>query len=313
MSARKKVTVIGGGMTGGAIAQRLVEKGIADVVIQDDPQFAGTMHHGKALDETQAASWLGFDTKITATDAWADTASSDVIVVTAGAPRKPGMSREELLNGNADIVRAKVTDAAKASPNAVMIIFSNPMDAMCHVALKASGFPRERVIGQGGALDTARFRAFLAMETGMSVRDVHAYVLGGHTDTTMVPVVSQARIGGLPLASLLSQEKIDAVVARTMRGGAEIGELMKVSSAYYAPSAATVEMVEAILLDQDRLIPAAVLCKGEYGIQDIVCGVMCRLGASGIKQTYEMPVSDDEAARIRKAADATKTLLALLN
>lgn len=313
MSARTKVTVIGGGMTGGAIAQRLVEKGIADVVIQDDPQFAGTLHHGKALDETQAASWLGFDTKITATDAWEDTADSDVIVVTAGAPRKPGMSREELLNGNAGIVRAKVTDATKASPNAVIIIFSNPMDAMCHVALKASGFPRERVIGQGGALDTARYRAFLAMETGMSVRDVHAYVLGGHTDTTMVPIVSQARIGGLPLASLLSQEKIDAVVARSMRGGAEIGELMKVSSAYYAPSAATVEMVEAILLDQDRLIPSAVLCKGEYGIQDTVCGVMCRLGAGGIKQTYEMPVSDDEADRIRKAADATKTLLALLN
>jgi malate dehydrogenase len=312
MSARKKVTVIGGGMTGGAIAQRLVEKGIADVVIQDDPQFAGTMHHGKALDETQAASWLGFDAKITGTDGWDDTKNSDVVVVTAGAPRKPGMSREELLNGNADIVRAKVTEAAKASPNAVLIIFSNPMDAMCHVALKASGFPRERVIGQGGALDTARFRAFIAMETAVSVRDVHAYVLGGHTDTTMVPVVSQARVGGLPLTSLLSQEKIDALVARTMRGGAEIGELMKVSSAYYAPSAATIEMVEAILLDQERLIPSAVLCKGEYGIQDIVCGVMCQLGAGGVKKTHEMPVSDDEADKIRKAADATKQLLTLL-
>jgi malate dehydrogenase len=312
MSTRKKVTVIGGGMTGGAIAQRLVERGIADVIIQDDPEFAGTMHHGKALDETQAASWLGFDAKITATDGWEATANSDVVVVTAGAPRKPGMSREELLNGNADIVRAKVTEAAKASPNSVMIIFSNPMDAMCHVALKASGFPRERVIGQGGALDTARFRAFLAMETGMSVRDVHAYVLGGHTDTTMVPVVSQARIGGLPLMSLLSQEKIDAVVARAMRGGAEIGELMKVSSAYYAPSAATVEMVEAILLDQDRLIPSAVLCRGEYGIREVVCGVMCQLGAGGVKKTFETPVSDDEADRIRKAAEATKALLALL-
>jgi malate dehydrogenase len=312
MSARKKVTVIGGGMTGGAIAQRLVEKGIADVVIQDDPQFAGTMHHGKALDETQAGSWLGFDARITATDGWDDTKNSDVVVVTAGAPRKPGMSREELLNGNADIVRAKVTEAAKASPNAVLIIFSNPMDAMCHVALKASGFPRERVIGQGGALDTARFRAFVAMETGVSVRDVHAYVLGGHTDTTMVPIVSQARVGGLPLSSLLPQEKIDALVARTMRGGAEIGELMKVSSAYYAPSAATIEMVEAILLDQERLIPSAVLCKGEYGIQDIVCGVICQLGAGGVKKTHEMPVSDDEADKIRKAADATKSLLALL-
>ena len=312
MGARKKVTVIGGGMTGGAIAQRLVEKGIADVVIQDDPQFAGTLHHGKALDMTQSASWLGFDSKITATDGWDETKDSDVVVCTAGAPRKPGMSREDLLNGNADIVRAKVKDAAKASPNAVIIIFANPMDAMCHVALEASGFPRERIIGQGGALDTARYRAFLSMETGVSVRDVHAYVLGGHTDTTMVPVVSQARIGGLSLSSFLSQDKIDAVVARTMRGGAEIGELMKVSSAYYAPSAATVEMVEAILLDENRMIPSAVLCKGEYGINDIVCGVMCQLGAGGIKKTYETPVSDDEKNKIKAAADATKNLIGLL-
>ena len=312
MSARKKVTVVGGGMTGGAIAQRLVERNVADVVIQDDPQFAGALHHGKALDETQAASWLGFEAKITGADGWDETAGSDVIVITAGAPRKPGMTREDLLNGNAEIVREKAAQAAKASPNAAMIIFSNPMDAMCHVALKASGFPRERIIGQGGALDTARYRAFLSMETGISVRDVHAYVLGGHTDTTMVPIVSQARIGGLPLTSLLPQDKIDALVARTMRGGAEIGELMKVSSAYYAPSAATVEMVEAILLDQNRLSPSAVLCKGEYGINDIVCGVMCQLGAGGIKKTFESPVSDDELAKIRKAADATKDLIALL-
>lgn len=312
MGARKKVTVIGGGATGGAIAQRLVEKGIADVVIQDDPQFAGSLHHGKALDMTQSASWLGFDSKVIGTDGWDETAGSDVVVCTAGAPRKPGMSREDLLNVNADIVRSKVKDAAKASPNAVIIIFANPMDSMCHVALKASGFPRERIIGQGGALDTARFRAFLAMETGVSVRDVHAYVLGGHTDTTMVPVVSQARIGGLPLSSYMTQERIDAVVARTMRGGAEITELMKISSAYYAPSAATAEMVEAILLDQDRLIPSAVLCKGEYGINDVVCGVMCQLGAGGVKRTLEMPVTDDEAGRIRAAAEATKNLVALL-
>ncbi len=312
MAARKKVTVIGGGMTGGAIAQRLVEKGIADVVIQDDPQFAGSLHHGKALDMTQSASWLGFDTKIIATDGWDETAGSDVVICTAGAPRKPGMSREDLLNGNADIVRSKVKDAAKASPNSVIIIFANPMDAMCHVALDASGFPRERIIGQGGALDTARFRAFLAMESGASVRDVHAYVLGGHTDTTMVPVTSQARIGGLPLTSLLTQEKIDAIVARTMRGGAEIGELMKVSSAYYAPSAATLAMVESILLDEDRLIPSAVLCKGEHGIDGIVCGVMCQLGAGGIKRTHEMPVDSDEAAKIKKAAEATRELIALL-
>ena len=312
MTTGKKVTVVGGGMTGGAIAQRLVEKGVCDVVLQDDPEIAGTLHHGKALDMRQSASWLGFESRITPTDGWDETAGSDVVVVTAGAPRKPGMSREELLNGNAEIVRAKVKEIAKTSPDAVIIIFSNPMDAMCHVALKESGFPRERIIGQGGALDTARFRAFLSMETGVSVRDVHAYVLGGHTDTTMVPIVSQARIGGLPLDALLPQDKIDAIVARTMRGGAEIGELMKVSSAYYAPSAATIEMVEAILLDQDRLIPSAVLCKGEYGIDGTVCGVMCQLGAGGVKRTLETPVSDDEERKIRKAADATKDLIALL-
>lgn len=309
---RKKVTVIGGGMTGGAIAQRLVEKGIADVVIQDDPQFAQTLHHGKALDMAQSAAWLGFETKITATDGWDETKDSDVVVCTAGAPRKPGMSREDLLNGNAEIVRAKIKEAAKASPNAVIIIFANPMDAMCHVALEASGFPRERIIGQGGALDTARYRTFLQMETGASIRDVSAYVLGGHTDTTMVPIVSQARIGGLPLTSLMTLDRIDAIVARTMRGGAEIGELMKVSSAYYAPSAATVEMVEAILLDQNRMIPSAVLCTGEHGINGVVCGVMCELGAGGIKRTFETPVSDDEQAKIKKAADATKDLIALL-
>ncbi len=309
---RKKVTIIGGGMTGGAIAQRMVEKGIADVVIQDDPQFAQTLHHGKALDMAQSAAWLGFDTKITATDGWDETKDSDVVVCTAGAPRKPGMTREDLLNGNADIVRAKITEAAKASPNSVIIIFANPMDAMCHVALDASGFPRERIIGQGGALDTARYRTFLQMETGASISDVSAYVLGGHTDTTMVPIVSQARIGGLPLTSLMAQDRIDAIVARTMRGGAEIGELMKVSSAYYAPSAATVEMVEAILLDQNRMIPSAVLCNGEHGISGVVCGVMCELGAGGIKRTFETPVSDDEQAKIKKAADATRDLIALL-
>jgi malate dehydrogenase len=306
------VTVIGGGMTGGAIAQRLVEKGIADVVIQDDPQFAGTLHHGKALDMAQSASWLGFETSITATDGWEETAGSDVIVCTAGAPRKPGMSREDLLNGNADIVRSKVKEAAKASPNSVIIIFANPMDAMCHVALEASGFPRERIIGQGGALDTARFRAFLSMGAAVSIRDVHAYVLGGHTDTTMVPIVSQARIGGLPLDCYFTGDDVEKIVARTMRGGAEIGELMKVSSAYYAPSAATVEMVEAILLDQGRLIPSAILCKGEHGITDVVCGVMCQLGVGGVKKTLEMPVTDEEAAKIKTAADATKELIALL-
>jgi malate dehydrogenase len=309
---RKKVTIVGAGMTGGAMAQRLIERDICDVVLQDDPQFAGTMHHGKALDESQAAPWEGFSTRIIATDGWEETAGSDVVVVTAGAPRKPGMSREELLNGNAEIVRSKVAAAAKASPNAVIIVFSNPMDAMCHVAMQASGFPRERVIGQGGALDSARYRYFIAAELGVSVNDVHGYVIGGHTDTTMVPVVSQTRVGGVPLTDLLPPERVQAIVARAMRGGAEIGELYKTGSAYFAPSAATIAMVEAILLDQRRLIPCSVYHQGEYGIRDVFSGTVCQLGEGGIQRTFELPLTDEERAKVIAAAEATKELLKLL-
>ncbi len=310
---RKKVTIVGAGMTGGAMAQRLIERDICDVVLQDDPQFAGTMHHGKALDESQAAPWEGFSSRIVATDGWEETADSDVVVVTAGAPRKPGMSREELLNGNAAIVRAKVEAAAKASPNAVIIIFSNPMDAMCHVAMQASGFPRERIVGQGGALDSARYRYFIAAELGVSVNDVHGYVIGGHTDTTMVPVVSQTRVGGVPLTDLLPPERVQAIVARAMRGGAEIGELYRTGSAYFAPSAATIAMVEAILLDQRRLIPCSVYHQGEYGIRDVFSGTVCQLGEGGIQRTFELPLTDEERAKVVAAAEATKELLKLLN
>jgi len=310
--ARKKVTIIGAGMTGGAMAQRIVERDIADVVLQDDPQFAGTMHHGKALDEGQAAPWLGVSSRITATDGWDETENSDLIICTAGAPRKPGMSREDLLNGNAAIIRAKITDAAKRSPNAPIIIFANPMDAMCHVALKASGFPRERIIGQGGALDSARYRYFVADALGVSVKDVHGYVIGGHTDTTMVPVVSQTRIGGVPLTDLLPPDKVAALVARTMRGGAEIGELYKTGSAYFGPSASTAAMAEAILLDQRRLIPCSTLHTGEYGISDVFSGTICQLGEGGIQRTFEMPLTDDEKSRVIKAADATKDLVKLI-
>ena len=310
--ARKKVTIIGAGMTGGAMAQRLIELDICDVVLQDDPQFAGTMHHGKALDESQAGPWSGYSMQISATDGWDETANSDVVVVTAGAPRKPGMSREELLNNNAAIVRAKVAEAVKHSPNAVIIVFSNPMDAMCHVALKASGFPRERVIGQGGMLDSARYRYFVSAELGVSPQDVHGYVIGGHTDTTMVPVVSQTRVGGVPLTDLLPKEKVDALVARAMRGGAEIGELYKTGSAYFAPSAATIAMVESVLLDQRRLMPCSVLHQGEYGIQDVYSGTVCQLGEGGIQRTFELRLDDDEKARVVDAANKTKELVALI-
>lgn len=310
---RKKVTIVGAGMTGGAMAQRLIERDICDVVLQDDPQFAGTMHFGKALDESQASSWEGYSMRISATDGWEETANSDVVILTAGAPRKPGMTREELLNGNAEIVAAKASAAAKASPNAVLIIFSNPMDAMCHVAMKATGFPRERVIGQGGALDSARYRYFVADALGVSVRDVHGYVIGGHTDTTMVPVVSQTRIGGVPLADLLPADQVQALVARAMRGGAEIGELYKTGSAYFAPSAATITMAEAVILDQRRLIPCSVYHQGEYGIRDVFSGTVCQLGEGGIQRTFELPLTADEKAKVVAAADATKELLKLLN
>ena len=312
MSARRKVTIVGAGMTGGAMAQRLAERNYCDVVLQDEPSIVETMHHGKALDLAQSAAWVGFESRIIATDGWEETANSDVVVFTAGAPRKPGQSREELLNSNAAIVREKVQHAAKHSPNAVFIVFANPMDAMCHVALATSGFPRERVIGQGGMLDSARYRTFIARELGVSVRDVHAYVLGGHTDTTMVPIVSTAVVGGIPLTHLLPQDRIEALVQRTMKGGAEVLSLLKTGSAYQAPSAATVEMIEAVLFDQGRLMPCSVYLQGEYGVRDVFCGTIVKLGAGGVQQVYEVPVSPEEREKIVAAAEATRELISHL-
>ena len=312
MSARKKVTIAGAGNTGGEMAQRLAEKNICDIVLKDEPSIVETLHHGKALDSAQSGAWAGFESEIIPADSWEETAGSDVIVVTAGAARKPGMSREDLLNINAKIMRLVVEPAAKASPDATLIIFANPMDVLCHIAKDASGFPRERVIGQGGMLDTARYRMFVSREAGVSIRDVHGYVLGGHTDTTMVPIVSNTMIGGMPIASLLSQDKIDALVERTMKGGAEIVGLMKTGSAFQAPATATMEMVESIILDQGRLIPCSVLLDGEYGIQNTFCGTIVKLGDGGIQQVYEVQVSDDEKARIKAAADATEELVGLI-
>ena len=312
MGTRTKVTIVGAGMTGGAMAQRLAEKNICDVVLQDEPNIVETMHHGKALDSAQSGAWAGFESAIIPTDGWEETAGSEVIVFTAGAPRTPGQSREELLNTNAGIVRDKVSNAVKHSPDAVLIVFANPMDVMCHVALETSKFPRERVIGQGGMLDSARYRTFVSRELGVSIRDVHGYVLGGHTDTTMVPTVSNTMVGGIPLTSLLSQDKIDALVARTMKGGAEILGLMKKGSAFQAPAVATMEMVESIILDEGRLIPCSNYLQGEYGVQDIFCGTIAKLGAGGVQQVYEVPLSDDEVAKIQAAAVATKELVGLL-
>jgi malate dehydrogenase len=296
-------------MTGGAIAERLAGKAICDVVLKDEPSIVETMHHGKALDIAQSAAFAGWDNAISATDDWKDTAGSEVIVMTAGSPRKPGMSREELLNTNASIVRDAVSAAAKQSPDAVVIVFSNPMDAMCHVALEASKFPRERVIGQGGMLDSSRYRTFVSREVGVSIRDVHGYVVGGHTDTTMVPVASATMIGGIPLTKLLPADRVQALVERTMKGGAEVLGLLKSGSAYQAPSSATVTIVEAILMDEQRLLPCSILHQGEYGIKDVFSGTIVRLGAGGIQQVYEVPLSDAELEAVKKAAEVTRGLL----
>jgi malate dehydrogenase len=311
MTGRKKVTIVGGGQTGGIMAYRLAEKNICDIVIKDVAEFA--QHHGKALDIYQGSSFAGFESRLTATDDWDATAGSDVVVITSGAPRKPGMTREDLLRGNAEVVGGYAArNAARLSPDAVIIVFANPMDVMCHAAMNATSLPRERIIGQGGMLDSSRFRTFIAMELGVAPRDVHAYVLGGHTDATMVPIVSQARVGGIPLESLLPKDRIDAIVKRTMNGGAELVELYKTGSAFLAPSVATMAMVESILLDEKRLLPCAVMLNGEYGIKDTFCGTIVKLDAGGAEQVYEMPVSDEERARIVAAAEGTRDLAAII-
>ncbi len=307
--ARKKVTIVGGGQTGGIMAYRLAQMNICDIVIKDVAEFA--QHHGKALDIYQGSSFGGFESKITATDDWDATAASDVVVITSGAPRKPGMTREDLLRTNAEVVGDYAAkNAAQLSPNAIVIIFANPMDVMCHAAAKATGLGRNQIIGQGGMLDSSRFRAFIAMELNVAPRDVHAFVLGGHTDATMVPIVSQARVGGIPLESLLPKDKIEAIVKRTMNGGAELVELYKTGSAFLGPSVGTMAMVESVLMDQKRLLPCAVNLDGEYGIKDTFCGTMIKVGSGGAEEVYEVPVSAEEKEKIVAAAKSTAELWA---
>ena len=303
---RKKVTIVGAGNTGAATAQVLSSHGNADVVLFD---IVEGLPQGRALDIAQGSAWIDFSSSVTGSNDWADTAGSDVVVITSGVPRKPGMTREDLLGTNAGIVRSVVTSAVQQSPETVFVILANPMDAMCHVALEASGFDRSRIVGQGGMLDSGRYRIFIAMESGTSVRDVSAWVLGGHTEATMVPIVSNATVGGVPLANLMSPETIQAVVDRTKRGGAEIVELIKTGSSVFAPAAALVEMIEAILLDEGRIIPACALLQGEYGISDAYVGVPLRLGAGGIQQIYEIPLAGDELQAIQAAGDAVKELV----
>jgi malate dehydrogenase len=289
------------------MAQMMAARGYADVTLID---IVEGLPQGKGLDIAESAPWTGFSSKIHGTNDWAETAGSDVVVVTSGVARRPGMTREDLLGTNAGIVRSVVTSAVQHSPNAVLIIFANPMDAMCHVALEASGFPVERVIGQGGMLDSSRYRAFISMETGASVKDVCAWVLGGHTEATMVPIVSNATVGGVPLTQLLSAEKVTAVVERTKRGGAEIVELLKTGSAFIAPAAATLEMVDAVMLDERRILPCATLLNGQWDVNGGYVGAPVLLGEGGIQKVFAPPLADDEVAAIREAGKAVLELVA---
>ena len=304
---RKQVTIVGAGNTGTSMAQILASRGYADVTMID---IVEGLPQGKALDIQEASPWVGTSVRVSGTNDWADTAGSDVVVVTSGVPRRPGMTREDLLGTNAGIVRSVVGSAIEHSPDATFIIFANPMDAMCHVALEASGLPAARVVGQGGMLDSTRYRTFIAMELGVSVRDVSAWVLGGHTEATMVPIVSSATVGGVPLTSLMAQDRIDAVVDRTSKGGAEIVGLLKTGSAFTAPAAATIEMVDAILRNERRVLPCCTLLSGQWGIENAYVGAPVLLGDGGVLEVYESPLSESETAGMQAAGEAVLELVA---
>jgi malate dehydrogenase len=303
--SRKKVTIVGAGNTGATMALYLAELGHADIVLQD---VIADMPQGKGLDLLEAGPVRGFNSTIGGTNGWEETADSDLIVITSGVPRKPGMSRDDLLSVNMGIVRSVTENAVKASPDAIILVFANPMDAMCHVVREVSGFPRERIVGQGGVLDTARFRAFIAQELDVSVRDIQALVLGGHGDT-MVPLTRLVTVGGIPLTELLPKERLDQIVQRTRDGGAEIVALLKAGSAFYAPAASTVSMVDAILMDQKRVLPCAAYLQGEYGIDGLFVGVPVKLGARGIEQVMEVKLNDEERGQLQHSADAVRELV----
>jgi malate dehydrogenase len=300
----KKVTVVGAGNVGATAAQRLAEKELCDVVLVD---IIEGVPQGKSLDLTEAAPIEKHDAHLTGANTYDATAGSNIIIITAGIPRKPGMSRDDLLGTNAGIMKKVTEQVAKLSPNAVIIIVSNPLDAMCHVAFDASGFPKERVLGMAGVLDSARFRAFIAMELNVSVENTHAFVLGGHGDT-MVPLPRYSTVAGIPITELLPQDRIDAIVERTRTGGAEIVSLLKTGSAYYAPASAAVEMAESILKDKKKILPCAALLQGEYGIEDLFIGVPVKLGAAGIEEIIQIKLTKDEQSALNRSAAAVQEL-----
>ncbi len=304
---RAKITIVGAGNVGATTAHWCAAAELGDIVLLDIPQTEG-MPAGKALDLMQASPVFGFDAKVTGTTDYADTAGSDVVVVTAGIPRKPGMSRDDLLNTNARIMGAVCEEIRASSPDAIVIVVSNPLDAMVQRALQVTGFPPQRVLGQAGVLDTARFRAFLAMELDVSVEDVSAMLLGGHGDT-MVPLASCSSVGGIPVTQLIDAEKLEEIVQRTRAGGAEIVGLLKTGSAYYAPAAASAQMVEAIVRDKKRLIPCAAYCDREYGVGGYYVGVPVVLGAGGVERIVELTLTAEEQAAFQKSVDAVKGLV----
>src|SRR5213596_1936675 len=305
MAGRHKITVVGAGNVGATAAHWIASKELADVVLVDIVE--GTPQ-GKSLDLAQAAPIDGFDVKLVGANSYEETANSDVVIITAGLARKPGMSRDDLLKTNSDIVGKVVDEVVKRSPETILIIVSNPLDAMCQVALRRSGFPKHRVIGMAGVLDSARMRCFLAEALDVSVENVTAFVLGGHGDT-MVPLPRYSTCAGIPITELLPKDQIDAIVTRTANGGAEIVSLLKTGSAYYAPSASTAEMVDAVLKDKHKVLPSCCYLEGEYGIRGLYVGVPAQLGAKGIEKIWEIKLTDPENAALQKSAAAVKELV----
>jgi malate dehydrogenase len=305
---RSKITVIGAGFVGSTLVQRLAERDYADVVMFD---IIPNMPQGKALDLLQAGPVLGYDSLVVGTNEYADTANSDIVVITSGFPRKPGMTRDDLVKKNQEIISQVTREVVRHSPDSIIIMVTNPLDAMAQLAYHVSGFPRNRVIGMAGVLDTARFRTFIAQELNVSVRDVQAYVLGGHGDT-MVPLSRMCTVAGVPISQLIPAERIEQIVQRTRDGGAEIVKLLGTGSAYFAPSASILQMVDAILLDKKMIMPCAVYLQGEYGIDGLFVGVPAKLGAQGLEQIVEIELTEDERALLQKSANAVKELVEVM-
>jgi len=305
----RKVSVIGSGNVGATVARSIADKELADVVVLD---ILEGVPQGKALDMLEACPVEGSDAKVLGTNDYADTKGSDIVVITAGLARKPGMSRDDLLNKNYQIIKSVTEQVVKCSPDCIIIPVTNPLDAMCQVVYRVSGFPRERVVGMAGVLDSARMRTFIAQELNVSVENTHAFVLGGHGDT-MVPLPRYSTVAGIPITELMDAATVDAIVARTAAGGAEIVKLLGTGSAYYAPGSSVVEMVEAILKDKKKILPCAAFLQGEYGISDLYVGVPVKLGAAGLEKIIEITLTESEQAALKKSADAVRELVGVIN